>query len=521
VFVRPRFILLAYFIGLIVISNLESVYKVISKPIMENDKSKIGWNFKNTYVNLPDIILTRISPVPVKEPSIVIFNEELSKELGLDFTSLNKNSIAELFCGNVLPEGSDPIAQAYAGHQFGQFTILGDGRAIVLGEHVKPNNNKVDIQYKGSGQTPYSRGADGRAALGPMLREYVMSEAMHALGIPTTRSLSVVKTGEYIFRENPLPGAILTRIASSHIRVGTFQYLASRGDVAALRDLVKYSINRHYPNLNNEENLSIALLNVVMAKQIDLIVNWMRVGFIHGVMNTDNMTISGETIDYGPCAFMDQYDEKTCFSSIDFQGRYSYGNQPSIAQWNLARFAETLLPLIHEDQDKAVNLASEIINNFKEIYEKKWLKMMRSKLGLFDEEKQDVTLIRGLLTWMQTNKVDFTNTFCHLMNKDFKNNIYQNNDFKNWHKEWEKRLEKSKRTEEEVINLMQTVNPVVIPRNYKMEEALQQVETKDDMYKITVFLKFLQKPYMLQEGINIYQLPPGPGHEEYKTFCGT
>jgi len=488
---------------------------------MENDKSKIGWNFKNTYVNLPDIILTRISPVPVKEPSIVIFNEELSKELGLDFTSLNKNSIAELFCGNVLPEGSDPIAQAYAGHQFGQFTILGDGRAIVLGEHVKPNNNKVDIQYKGSGQTPYSRGADGRAALGPMLREYVMSEAMHALGIPTTRSLSVVKTGEYIFRENPLPGAILTRIASSHIRVGTFQYLASRGDVAALRDLVKYSINRHYPNLNNEENLSIALLNVVMAKQIDLIVNWMRVGFIHGVMNTDNMTISGETIDYGPCAFMDQYDEKTCFSSIDFQGRYSYGNQPSIAQWNLARFAETLLPLIHEDQDKAVNLASEIINNFKEIYEKKWLKMMRSKLGLFDEEKQDVTLIRGLLTWMQTNKVDFTNTFCHLMNKDFKNKIYQNNDFKNWHKEWEKRLERSKRTEEEVINLMQTVNPVVIPRNYKMEEALQQVETKDDMYKITVFLKFLQKPYMLQEGINIYQLPPEPGHEEYKTFCGT
>ena len=227
---------------------------------MENDKSKIGWNFKNTYVNLPDIILTRISPVPVKEPSIVIFNEELSKELGLDFTSLNKNSIAELFCGNVLPEGSDPIAQAYAGHQFGQFTILGDGRAIVLGEHVKPNNNKVDIQYKGSGQTPYSRGADGRAALGPMLREYVISEAMHALGIPTTRSLSVVKTGEYIFRENPLPGAILTRIASSHIRVGTFQYLASRGDAAALRDLVEYSINRHYPNLKNEENLSIALL---------------------------------------------------------------------------------------------------------------------------------------------------------------------------------------------------------------------------------------------------------------------
>ena len=407
---------------------------------MVSAKSNIGWNFNNTYVNFPDTILTRISPVAVKDPTIVILNEELSKELGLDLTIVNNDSIADMFCGNVLPDGADPIAQAYAGHQFGHFTNLGDGRAIILGEHITPNNDHVDIQYKGSGQTPYSRGADGRAALGPMLREYIISESMHGLGIPTTRSLAVTKTGESVFRERILPGAILTRVAKSHIRVGTFQYLAAKGDIKTLKNLVTYSINRHYPLLKSESNLALALLNAVMEQQINLIINWMRVGFIHGVMNTDNMTISGETIDYGPCAFMDEYDEQTCFSSIDLQGRYSYGNQPRIAQWNLARFAETLIPLINKDEKKSIKIAEEIINNFNSIYEHKWLEMMKNKLGIFEKEDEDLALIQNLISWMKTHKVDYTNTFCYLMNQKTGNTeIYKNSNFISWKTDWEDR----------------------------------------------------------------------------------
>ena len=485
-------------------------------------KSIIGWNFKNTYVNFPDTILTRISPVAVKDPSVVILNDELSKELGLDFTSIDKDSIADIFCGNVLPDGADPIAQAYAGHQFGHFTNLGDGRAIVLGEHVTPNNDQVDIQYKGSGQTPYSRGADGRAALGPMLREYVISESMHGLGIPTTRSLAVTKTGENVFRERPLPGAILTRVAKSHIRVGTFQYLAAKGDLKTLKDLVSYSINRHYPQFRNETNLALALLNAVMGQQINLIVHWMRVGFIHGVMNTDNMTISGETIDYGPCAFMDEYDEETCFSSIDLQGRYSFGNQPRIAQWNLARFAETLIPLINKDEKKSIAIAEEGINSFKDIYEKKWLEMMKNKLGIFDEEDKDLELIQDLLSWMKAHKVDYTNTFCYLMEQKIGNSeIYEDSDFVNWKIEWKDRLKRSQRSEVEITNMMRSVNPIVIPRNHKIEEILHDAEIKDDYSSLKKLLKFVKYPYLFQEGIGLFQEPSGVSYKEYKTFCGT
>ena len=489
---------------------------------MVTAKSIIGWNFKNTYVNFPDTILTHISPVPVKDPSIVVLNEELSKELGLDFTSLNKDLIADMFCGNVLPDGADPIAQAYAGHQFGHFTNLGDGRAIVLGEHVTPNNDQVDIQYKGSGQTPYSRGADGRAALGPMLREYVISESMHGLGIPTTRSLAVTKTGEYVFRDSPLPGAILTRVAKSHIRVGTFQYLAAKGDLETIKDLVTYSIRRHYPLYKNEDNLALTLLNAVMEQQINLIVHWMRVGFIHGVMNTDNMTISGETIDYGPCAFMDQYDEKTCFSSIDLQGRYSFGNQPSIAQWNLARFAETLLPLIDKDKKKSIRIAEDSINSFKTMYEQTWLKMMKAKLGIFGEEDKDLSLIQNLLNWMQVNKADYTNTFCYLMDQRIGNReIYEEPTFLDWYKEWKGRLSKGGKSEDEILSIMKSANPIIIPRNHKIEEALKDAETKDDFSKLKDLLKFLETPYSFQEGINNFQEPAGIGYEEYRTFCGT
>ena len=485
---------------------------------MATAKSIIGWNFKNTYVNFPDTILTRISPVAVKDPSIAIFNEELSKELGLDFTSINKDSIADVFCGNVLPDGADPIAQAYAGHQFGHFTILGDGRAIILGEHVTPSNDQVDIQYKGSGQTPYSRGADGRAALGPMLREYVISESMYGLGIPTTRSLAVTKTGENVFRDSQLPGAILTRVAKSHIRVGTFQYLAAKGDLKTLEDLVSYSINRHYPQFRNETNLALTLLNAVMEQQINLIVHWMRVGFIHGVMNTDNMTISGETIDYGPCAFMNEYDEETCFSSIDLQGRYSFGNQPRIAQWNLARFAETLIPLISEDEKKSIAIAEESINNFKAVYEKKWFEMMKNKLGIHEEEDKDLSLIQNLLSWMKAHKVDYTNTFCHLMGIETDNICYQNNDFVKWFNLWKTRSKQNNSDVKKQLVLMKKNNPIVIPRNHKVEEALEAANNND--LKLTnKLLSILNKPYDNQNDIKNYQLPSN--NDKYQTFCGT
>ena len=344
--------------------------------------NKIGWRFDNTYSKLPSSMLAKLPPTPVKDPELVILNHSLSKMLGLDFTNLSNKNLASIFSGNLLPKGSDTIAQAYAGHQFGHFTLLGDGRAIVIGEHVSKDNKRFDIQFKGSGKTPYSRDGDGRAALGPMLREYIISEGMFGLGIPTTRSLAVVKTGEKVIRETPLDGAILTRIAESHIRVGTFQYAVVAEDKKNLKILFDYTIDRHYPHIKNSKAPAIDLLKIVINKQIKLVVDWMRVGFIHGVMNTDNMAISGETIDYGPCAFMDTYDPETVFSSIDQYGRYAFFNQPGIAKWNLARFAECLVPLISEDKNAGVEIATEIVNSFSEIFQKNWSEMMRKKLGL-------------------------------------------------------------------------------------------------------------------------------------------
>ena len=333
--------------------------------------SKIGWHFDNSYSKLPNTMLSKLSPVPVKAPKLAILNHSLSKELGLNFSNTSDENLASMFAGNLLPEGSDTIAQAYAGHQFGYFTMLGDGRAIVIGEHISKNNKRFDIQFKGSGKTPFSRNGDGRAALGPMLREYIISEAMHGLNIPTTRSLAVVKTGEDVIRETPLPGAILTRVAASHIRVGTFQYMTATEDEKNLKTLADYTIDRHYPNIKNSNTTALDLLKIVIEKQTKLVTDWMRVGFIHGVMNTDNMTISGETIDYGPCAFMDVYDPETVFSSIDQHGRYAYFNQPGITKWNLARFAETLIPLINDNKDKAIEIATETINSFAGLYKKK------------------------------------------------------------------------------------------------------------------------------------------------------
>ena len=481
---------------------------------------KIGWCFDNTYSQLSSSMLTKIKPIPVKKPEIVVMNHNLSKDLGLNFSNITSTESASLFSGNLLPQKSECIAQAYAGHQFGHFTILGDGRAIVIGEHLSKNKNRFDIQFKGSGKTPYSRNGDGRAALGPMLREYIISEAMHGLGIPTTRSLAVVKTGENVIRETALPGAILTRIAKSHIRVGTFQYALISEDKKNLKNLFDYTIERHYPNIKRSKTKAIDLLKIVMEKQIKLVVDWMRVGFIHGVMNTDNMAISGETIDYGPCAFMDAYDPETVFSSIDLHGRYAYFNQPGITKWNLARLAESLLSLIDENQNKAIKIAEEIINSFGNIYKKNWLEMMKKKLGLIGDEDNDENLINDLLLIMYKNKADYTNTFCLLMNKDFqKNKMFNDKKFIDWYRKWEDRSKKNN-SFEETLKIMRTANPLVIPRNHKVEEVLEAA-SKNDLGPFHDFLKILEKPYEKQTKTNNYQHPAVVGEKKYQTFCGT
>ncbi len=480
----------------------------------------IGWCFDNTYSKLPDPFKEKIGPVPVSNPELVILNKNLSKELDLDFSNLDNKKISELFSGNSLPPGSNSIAQAYAGHQFGHFTMLGDGRAVLIGEHLSKKKDRYDIQFKGSGKTTFSRNGDGRAALGPMLREYLISEAMYSLNIPTTRSLAVVKTGEDVIRETTLQGAILTRVALSHIRVGTFQYIAARDKKDELEILLNYVIQRHYPNIQNSKNKALDLLEVIMEKQIDLVVNWMRVGFIHGVMNTDNMSISGETIDYGPCAFMDTYDPKTVFSSIDQMGRYAYCNQPVITKWNLSRFAECLIPLIDKDQSKSIEMATEIINTFEKKYEEKWLNMMRDKLGLFGAEDKDKILILDLLTWMHQKKLDYTNTFCHLMNFEIeKNENFNDNDFLNWKKRWQERLRTNSNTPEKYIKLMRSVNPLIIPRNYKIEEALKEANL-NNLKPINEILEILKNPYKEQKNILKYQIPSS-SNEKYQTFCGT
>ena len=488
---------------------------------MNKTISKIGWRFDNTYSKLPNTMLSKLDPIPVKAPEVVILNHSLSKKLGLDFSSANNEDLALIFSGNLLPEGSNAIAQAYAGHQFGHFTMLGDGRAIVIGEHISKNNQRFDIQFKGSGKTPFSRNGDGRAALGPMLREYIISEAIHALNIPTTRSLAVVKTGETVMRETPLIGAILTRVAKSHIRVGTFQYAVISGDKKNLKTLFDYTVNRHYPHIKDSKTPALDLLKTVIEKQTKLVVDWMRVGFIHGVMNTDNMAISGETIDYGPCAFMDTYDPETVFSSIDQQGRYAYFNQPGIAKWNLARLAESLIPLIDDNKDKAIKIATETINGFAELYKKNWFEMMRKKLGLLGEELKDEGLIIDLLTWMHQNKADYTNTFCYLMNEKIKEDkLYDNQGFISWKQQWQERLKLHNNTPEKSLKLMRSANPLVIPRNHKVEKALEAANN-NDLNPIKNLLKVLEKPYENQEGISEYQSPAPPTSEKYQTFCGT
>ena len=481
----------------------------------------IGWHFDNTYSKLSNTFKEVIKPTPVNDPELVILNEQLAKDLNLDFSKQDNKKLAEIFSGNFLPEGTTPVAQAYAGHQFGHFTMLGDGRAILLGEHLVNQKQRVDVQFKGSGRTSFSRGGDGRAALGPMLREYIISEAIHALNIPTTRSLAVVKTGEKIVRENLLPGAILTRVASSHIRVGTFQYIAAKQNTDDLNTLIDYTINRHYPEIKTSDQKAIDLLNLVMEKQCQLVVNWIRVGFIHGVMNTDNMAISGETIDYGPCAFMDTYNPKTVFSSIDKLGRYSFSNQPPITKWNLARLAECLIPLIDKNEDTAIKIATKTIDNFQNVYEKKWLNMMRDKLGLFGEDQNDLKLINNLLNWMESNQADYTNTFCYLMKIDNNDDLkFKDINFINWLKEWENRILINNGSKEKSINLMKKTNPIFIPRNHKVEEALENAN-KNNFQHLNDLLDVVKKPYTNNENLKQYKKPANLNGIKYQTFCGT
>ena len=479
--------------------------------------SDSGWNLQSSYTQISDKLFSELKPDAVTNPSTVIVNNELAEKLGLNLKGISEEDLSNLFSGNSLPHGSKPFAQAYAGHQFGQFTILGDGRAHIVGEQVTPDGEIFDIQYKGSGRTPYSRGGDGKAALGPMLREYLISEAMYYLGIPTTRSLAVVETGEKVYREVPLKGSVLTRVASSHIRIGTFQFLAAHKDYEGMKSLLDFSIKRHFSNLKFSENLAIEFIKAVMQKQINLIVEWMRVGFIHGVMNTDNSTISGETIDYGPCAFMDHYDANTVFSSIDTQGRYSFANQPSIIQWNLVRLAECLLPLIDKDEKRSIEIAQNLINTFSSLFKDKWLQMMKKKLGIKDQSEDDEELINNLIKWMQQKKPDFTNTFCNLMNYDHADDEeFEDDEFNNWKREWKKRVEIK-----ECLDVMMSCNPTLIPRNYLVEEALSEAETDGKFDKFNELNEIISSPYQLKK-VNIkYLETPSKTNIPYKTFCGT
>lgn len=482
----------------------------------------IGWRFDNSYALLPGILFTRLLPTAVRTPRVILFNAALAEEMGLDFSGVGEETCAALWAGNRLPAGAAPLAQAYAGHQFGHFTMLGDGRAIVLGEHLRPDQRRVDVQFKGSGRTPYSRNGDGRAALGPMLREYVMSEAMYALGIPTTRSLAVAATGEWVRRESMLPGALLTRVASSHLRVGTFEYAARLRDSKTLKILVNYAMERHFPAGVNGENNALSLLKEVVDRQLELIVDWMRVGFVHGVMNTDNMTISGETIDYGPCAFMNQYDPNTVFSSIDQGGRYAFGNQPPVAQWNLMRFAEALLPLLHRDLPTAIERAEEAIHGFSMRYPVRWLAMMRHKLGLFGGEKEDQQLVETLLSWMWENQADHTQTFRMLTDQALPTEArFQCPMFRAWHHRWQERRSRPFDDPASSRRLMERHNPVIIPRNHKVEEVLAAVDETGDLQPLKNLLSALATPYENRPEHRPYHSAPEPGGPPYQTFCGT
>jgi len=490
-----------------------------------NNSAAREFSFDNTYARELEGFYVSWHAAQVAEPRLVKFNCELAEELGLDAAALDSPEGARIFSGNVTPDGAAPLAQVYAGHQFGGFAPqLGDGRALLLGEVIDRHGRRRDIQLKGSGRTPFSRNGDGRAALGPVLREYLMGEAMHALGIPTTRALAAVVTGEPIYREAMLPGAVLTRVAASHIRVGTFQFFAARREQDKLRRLADYVVDRHYPELKDHANPYLGLVECVSERQASLIASWMHVGFVHGVMNTDNMAISGETIDYGPCAFMDRYDPATVFSSIDSRGRYAYGNQPGIAQWNLARLAETLLPLIDADETRAIARATEVIETFSENYKRHWLTGVRAKLGLFSEDETDLNLAENLLAAMKDNNVDFTLAFRYLADaafgdeKPIRSLFADAAGFDRWNDRWRARLAREDAGPKERADAMRRVSPAFIPRNHRVEEALRAAVEDGDYEPFETLLKILSRPFEDQPEFVAFAEPAPESQERYRTY---
>ena len=492
-----------------------------SAGFMIDKNIQTGFNFDNSYINLPKEFYSHVNLKPVKSPKLVILNNNLASSLGLSLEFLKSPKGISILSGNTKADDGAYISQAYAGHQFGHFTMLGDGRALLIGEQITPSNQRFDIQLKGSGRTPFSRGGDGRAVLGPMLREYIISEAMHGLKIPTTRSLSVISTGEDVYREEIKQGAILTRVASSHIRFGTFEFASYFLDKDKLKQLADYTIKRHFPFISDEQNKYVSLLEEVIKLQASLVAKWQCVGFIHGVLNTDNMSICGETIDYGPCAFMDTYDPKTVFSSIDTAGRYSYQNQVAMVSWNLCRFAETLLPLINDNEDKAIDIAQNCLAKFTGLAISNIISEMCSKIGIFEPDSNDESLLNGLLDMMKKYKEDYTNTFLALTFEDFpQSGMFVTDEFSVWYKKYQDRIKSQGKSKAEVFNLMKNSNPAVIPRNHRVEEALAATEN-GNFSAMNNLLKALANPFEHSDFQKEYSKPAPKSQCDYKTYCGT
>lgn len=490
-----------------------------SKPVIQ---------FDNSYARLPERFSAAVLPTPVKAPRLIAFNRALAEELGIDLDGVDDERLAAIFSGNAVPQGAEPLAMAYAGHQFGNFVPqLGDGRAVLLGEVLDRKGRRRDIQLKGSGPTRFSRRGDGRAALGPVLREYIVSEAMFALGIPATRALAAVTTGERVQREIGLPGGVFTRVAASHVRVGTFQFFAAREDGEGLKTLADHVIDRHYPEARQAERPYLAMLQAIAERQCDLVCRWLMVGFIHGVMNTDNMAVSGETIDFGPCAFMDEYHPNKVFSSIDAQGRYAYNNQPGIAQWNIARLAECLLPLLDEDQDKAVDLANSVLADFAKAFPKRWLAGIRAKLGLASEAEGDEQLVQDLLALMQRSEVDYTLTFRSLCSaaqgkaEAFRGMFIDIAAADEWLKRWQARSAQEGRSGDEQAKAMRAVNPAVIPRNHRIEEVIAAAVEDDDFEPFHEMVKAIARPFEERPDYAVYMQAPMNHERVFRTFCGT
>ena len=487
-----------------------------------NSPAQIPWQWEHSYAELPSPCFSEAPPSPVPQPVPAVFNAAWAEELGLgELNDLPPETLAEIFSGNQLPPGAKPIAMAYAGHQFGHFNVLGDGRAILLGEHIDPKGHRHDIQLKGAGRTRYSRGGDGRGALGPMLREYLISEAIAALGIPTTRSLAVVQTGESVLRQGPRPGAVLVRTAASHLRVGTFALFAALEDRQSLQALLDYTITRHYPALADADNPALALLEAVMRNQADLVASWMAVGFVHGVLNTDNVALSGETIDYGPCAFVDRFHQDAVYSSIDSGGRYAYRNQPSITAWNLAQFAASLLPLINSQPEEAIARAETVLGDFQAIYERAWLQRMGAKFGLADPIQNDAALIDDWLVLLEKHRLDFTNAYRALSGDSvLEQSVLDRPDFLEWRQRLESRLAATGASPADIQALRDRHNPCQIPRNHAVQSALDQAEA-GDLSAFNEALRVLKNPYSPDPECDLYAKTPSEDEQCFTSFCGT